>query len=275
MLPVFKPCELVTLIYSMWHSGFSEKRNPFTRCYHRGEEEACECLKQFGRTREEQTRTYYLWAQTVPLLMWRYFSLYNLTEFTQIVADMVPPLAVANLLRVKDWYHYFKGATVADLFAGACGWLMSFLYMPSHYTPRKWIAYDIDARRLQMCRFVGRELGVDVTVVRRDLSTPAKLNGAEVVVGSPPCREFTAAKTSAPRRADEGLRLVKSFLESAVAAEPALALMEEAPTAKDAYSAIARLVSSYGFSHELIPLRDYGAIQYRRVRLIAWRAARL
>jgi len=207
--------------------------------------------------------------------MWRYFSLYNLTEFTRIVADMVPPLAIANLLRLKDWYWYFRDAAVADLFAGACGWLMAFFYMPSHYTPRRWIAYDIDAKRLQMCQFVGRELGVDVTVVRRDLSVPVKLSNADVVVGSPPCQEFSAAKTTAPRRVDRGLQLVWSFLESVSMAEPALVLMEEAPTAKDAYSAVARLVSSYGFSHELIPLRDYGAIQYRRVRLIAWRAARL
>lgn len=271
MLPTFKPCGLVTIIHSIWHAGYSEKSNPFTRCYYKGDAEACKCLKQFGRTREEQARTYYLWAQTVPQPMWRYFSLYNLTEFTKAVADMVPPLAIANLLRVKDWYHYFKDATVADLFSGVCGWLMAFFFMPNHYTPRRWTAYDIDARRLQMCQFVGRELGVDVVAIRRDLSAPVRLHGVDVVVGSPPCQEFSAAKTTAPRRVDRGLQLVRSFLESTATSKPHFAVMEEAPTAKDAYNAVVQLASNYGFSYALIPLRDYGAIQHRRLRLIAWK----
>ncbi len=101
-----------TVIMSLWHGGFSATRNPFATCYYSypslgvSEEvrkKACEYLSRFGKTREEQTRNYYLWAQTVPRPLWRYFSHLPLTQFSEIVADMVPPLAIANLLAHTAW----------------------------------------------------------------------------------------------------------------------------------------------------------------------------
>jgi predicted alpha/beta hydrolase len=38
-----------------------------------------------------------------------------------------------------------------------------------------------------------------------------------------------------------------------------------------AYRLLAELVERHGFSHAFFDLRDFGAIQYRRRRLIAWR----
>jgi len=153
-----------TLADALWHGGFSAKRNPFAFCYYakrfqhfvsqEEEKRACEYLKQFGRTREEQARHYYLWAQTVPKPFWRYFSLLSLSDFGEIVADMVPPLAVANLLRHLDLYSYFRDAVVLDMFSGVCGWLMAFMFLPSHYLPRRWVAVDIDGKRLQICRLI-------------------------------------------------------------------------------------------------------------------------
>ena len=82
-----------TVIDSLWHGGFSASRNPFTMCYYahypslRVSEEvrdaACRYLIRFGRTREEQARNYYLWAQTVPRPLWRYFAHLPLTYFTE------------------------------------------------------------------------------------------------------------------------------------------------------------------------------------------------
>jgi hypothetical protein len=79
-----------TLLTSLWHGGFSASRNPFAMCYYShypslriSEEErkrACEYLKRFGRTREEQIRNYYLWTQTVPRPLWRYFAHLPLTH---------------------------------------------------------------------------------------------------------------------------------------------------------------------------------------------------
>jgi hypothetical protein len=125
-----------TLLMSLWHSGFSAKRNPFALCYYgkrysslgvsqEESERACEYLRQFGRTKEEQVRNYYLWAQTVPFPLWRYFSLLNLSDFGEVVADMVPPYAISQLLIRVDLYHHFKDAVVLDLFSGVCGWLMA------------------------------------------------------------------------------------------------------------------------------------------------------
>ncbi len=271
-----------TIITALWHGGFSASRNPFTLCYYAhypslrvSEEErtvACRYLERFGRTREEQTRNYYLWAQTVPRPLWRYFAHLPLTQFGEIVADMVPPLAVANLIRHLDMYHYFRDAVTLDLFAGVCGWLMAFMFLPSHYLPRRWVAVDIDSRRLQICRLISRDVGVDVEVVRRDLSRPYVRSGVDVVVGSPPCHEFSVATVSRQRRVEDGLALVRSYLESVRQINPQLAVMEEAASTSESPRLLARLLSQYGFRFSFFDLRDFGAIQYKRRRLIAWKA---
>lgn len=271
-----------TIICALWHGGFSARQNPFALCYHAerlgvdGElaRQACEYLRQFGRTREEQARAYYLWAQAVPLPFWRFFSHLPLGAFSEIVADMVPPYAVAQLLVRLDLYRHFRGAAVLDLFAGACGWLMALYFYPSHYWPRRWIAVDVDARRLQVCRLAGREMGVDVVTVRRDLSRPyAPPWPVDVVVGSPPCHEFAASTVSRRRRVGEGLALVRSYLDTVDAVGPRLAVMEEATSTAEAPALVGALVARRGFRYALFDLRRYGAIQFRRRRLVAWRAA--
>jgi predicted RNA methylase len=272
-----------TIIESTWHGGFSAPRNPFALCYYAhypslriSEEDrrkACEYLQQFGHTREEQVRAYYLWAQTVPRQFWRYFAHLPLTKFAEIVADMVPPYAVSQLLIRLDVYYYFKGAVVLDLYAGVCGWLMAFAYLADRYKPRRWIAVDIDARRLQICRIVSRDLGVDVQTVKRDLATPYVPHGrTDVVVGSPPCHEFSAATVSRRRRVEDGLALVRSYLESAQMIP--LAVMEEAATTSESPKLLAQLLAQYGFNYRMLDLRDYGAIQFRRRRLIAWKTSK-
>jgi site-specific DNA-cytosine methylase len=95
-------------------------------------------------------------------------------------------------------------------------------------------------------------------------------NGVDAVVGSPPCHEFSRAKTSSARRVDAGLALVKSYLESVKAINPAAAVMEEATTTTEGQRLVTQLVVRYGFRYGFYDLRDYGAIQYRRRRLIVW-----
>jgi len=244
---------------------------PVAESLQRGARRCLQVSAAFGRTREEQARAYYLWAQTVPRPLWRYFSLLSLSDFTEAVADMVPPYAISQLLVRLDLYHRFKGATVLDLFSGVCGWLMAFMFLPSHYAPRRWIAVDIDSKRLQMCRLISRDVGVDVVAVRRDLSRPYVRSDADVVVGSPPCHEFSAATVSRRQRIDDGLALVRSYLESVAKMRPQLALMEEAATTSESPRLLTDTLTQYGFSYAFFDLRDFGAIQYRRRRLIAWR----
>jgi predicted RNA methylase len=270
-----------TVMTSLWHGAYSRGRNPFALCYYSypslgvSEEvrkKACEYLSRFGRTREEQTRNYYLWAQTVPKPLWRYFSHLPLSYLADVaVADMMPPLAATQLLVRLDLYPYFRGANVLDLYAGVCGWLMAFMYLPSHYIPRQWIAVDIDPRRLQICKLIARDVGVDVVTIRRDLSRPYARGDVDVVVGSPPCHEFSRAKTSSVRRINAGLALVRSYLESVEAIDPVVAVMEEATTTTESQRLVTQLVAQYRFNYGFYDLRDYGAIQYRRRRLIAWR----
>lgn len=263
-----------TLIESSWHGGFTARsRNPFACCYfkHRCCYDGCEYLKHFGGSREEQVRNYYLWAQTVPLRFWRYFRQLPLTAMAEYVADMVPPLAMANLLRYLDLYVWFKGATVMDLFSGVCGWLMAFELIPEHYWPRKWNAIDIDARRLGVCKHVARELGVDIVTIRRDLLTgPPNVGSIDVIVGSPPCHEFTSAKVSSMRDVERGLALVRRFFE--IADKYGVpTVMEEATSAEGTSEMVAFIAQQHGFNVRRFVLRDFGAIQYRRERLIAWR----
>ena len=274
-----------TIVTSLWHGGFSANRNPFAMCYYArypslrvSEEErvaTCKYLEQFGRTREEQARNYYLWAQTVPRMFWRYFAPLPLTYFADVVADMVPPYAISQLLVRLDVYNYFKDATVLDLFSGVCGWLIAFAYLADHYKPRRWIAVDIDARRLQICKLVGKDLGVDVVVVRRDLSAPYAPRGdVDVVVGSPPCHECSVATVSRRRRVEDGLQLVRSYLESVKMITPALAVMEEAATTSESPRLLAQLLTQYDLSYRMLDLREFGAIQFRRRRLIAWKTSK-
>jgi len=274
-----------TIVASLWHGGFSASRNPFAMCYYAhypslrisedGRRKACEYLRQFGRTREEQVRTYYLWTQTVPRPFWRYFAHLPLTQFAEIVADMVPPYAVSQLLIRLDVYHYFKDATVLDLYAGVCGWLMAFAYLADRYKPRRWVAVDIDGRRLQVCRMISRDVGVDVETVKRDLNMPYVSHGrVDVVVGSPPCHEFSAATVSRAKRIDVGLQLVHSYLRSVELISPLLAVMEEATTTGESQKLVTSLVGQYGFSYSYYDLRDFGAIQNKRMRLIAWKISK-
>jgi hypothetical protein len=53
---------------------------------------------------------------------------------------------------------------------------------------------------------------------------------------------------------------------------PSLALMEESATTTEAKIVLTRLLAQYGFHYKFFSLRDFGAIQVNRRRLIAWRA---
>jgi site-specific DNA-cytosine methylase len=191
-----------TIIDALWRGSFSVSRKPFVMCYNVhhpslriSEEErkkTCEYLQRFGRTREEQVRTYYLWAQT-----------------------------------------------------------------------------------LQVCRMISRDVGVDVETVKRDLNMPYVSHGrVDVVVGSPPCHEFSVATVSRAKRIDVGLQLVHSYLRSVELINPALAVMEEATTTGESQKLVTSLVGQYGFSYSYYDLRDFGAIQYKRRRLIAWKISK-
>jgi len=107
--------------------------------------------------------------------------------------------------------------------------------------------------------------------VRRDLSRPYTPGGVDVVVGSPPCHEFSVATVSRRRRVEDGLALVRSYLEAVDVIKPRLAVMEEATTTSESPGMLASMLERHRFSYAFFELRDLGAIQYRRRRLIAWK----
>jgi len=272
-----KPVLPPTAIDSLYHGAFAARqRNPFACCYFKHyknvvcDYDGCEYLKQFGSDRKTQAYKYYFYIQTIPTDLWNFLMRFPLTVITEYIADMVPPFAIANLYRLFDLYYYFKGAVVLDLFSGICGWLMAFYFLPSHYLPRKWIAVDIEQRRLVICQEVAKRLGVDIVVQRRDLMQQYRPpNGVDIVIGSPPCHEFSSAKVSSQRKVDLGLSLVRRYFEIAKSVNYRLAVMEEATSSPGTDQKVADIAKQFGFRTFKILMRNAGAIQYRRERLIA------
>jgi predicted RNA methylase len=268
-----------TLIGSIWHAGFSvRRRNPFACCrypHFNGvycDYDACAYLQQFGRDEEERIKTYYAWAQTIPTELWPALFDLPLQRYADYVADAVPPYAVYNLLTVGlEVLHLFKDAVVLDLYSGICGWLMAFNYAPAHIYPRKWVAVDIDLQRLTVCRRVGKIMGVEVETIKRDLAAKWRPPRVDIVVGSPPCHEFTSAKKSAPRRLDQGLLHVRRFMELAEEAAPVFAIMEEAASMADARAALEGEVARMGWIYAWVKMVKWGAIQTNRERLMGYR----
>ena len=265
-----------TLIAGFWHGGFSaRRRNPFACCYFKHysstvcDYDACAYLKQFGETRERQARVFARWQQNIPLEFWPILDRLPLTVEIEYLADAMPVYAIKNYLTIKGYIYYFKGEEVLELFSGICTLLMAFAYLPSHFLPRRWIAVDIDQRRLNVCRAVGNKLGVDVTVIKRDIGA-SKIDypRTSVVSGSPPCHEFSTAKVSSLRNPEAGLFLVERYLQIVKTLKPRFAFFEEASSVKSTREDLERLLREYGWKFEWVVLREYGAIQFRRERLL-------
>ena len=67
------------------------------------------------------------------------------------------------------------------------------------------------------------------------------------------------------------MQLVRTYLESVAEIRPQLAVMEEAATTSESPKLLADMLTRYGFSYDFFDLRDFGAIQHRRRRLVAWK----
>lgn len=243
---------VVTTIAALHHSSFGGCRNPFHVCYYsyrskkQCDWDACSWLRQFGPSKDEQTYNYYLWSQTFPIDVWPIFKRLHKTAFVEYVADAVPPYGIWMYLVVHDIAYYFRDAMVLDLYSGVCGWLMAFFF--GRIKPRRWVAVDVDTRRLQICREIAHLLGVDIVTIRRDLSiSNVDVGNVDVVVGSPPCHEFSIAKVSNVRRVDDGLFLVRRYFEIVEQIKPQLAVFEEAASIKAEREKIMQLAKHYGF----------------------------
>lgn len=260
-----------TVIQAFWHAGFGGERNPFTCCYYPhfarcdDKEEACRYLQQFGKTREEQARNFYCWAQTIPWPVCETLKHLPLNTFAKYVANAVPPLAVANLLTATDGLDVlFKAKTLVDCCAGMGGWLLAICFYRRCSVKRVY-AIDIDPDVLSVYRRIGRLIGVEVVPIIRDVRQMERFPEADAIVGSPPCQQFSVARQSAPRKLSIGFSVVEAFLRLArKAGVPAV--MEEVY-----YKGMQTIASAHGFKSAVVSLRDYGAIQVKRDRFFAWR----
>jgi hypothetical protein len=68
---------------------------------------------------------------------------------------------------------------------------------------------------------------------------------------------------------------VRSYLESVEIISPRLAIMEEAASTSESPKLLAQLLSQRGFRYCFYDLKDFGAVQHRRRRLIAWKHGEL
>jgi len=254
----------VTVIASAWHAGYGSTRE-FAEWYRRVKppKDVVVCL--------------YLALQCFPT-DYPVYHISSLQRVTDIIADALPPCAVANFLlaprlggRLVDKLP--DSGVLVDFAAGIGGWALGLYYAlkavgrTAEYTV---YAYDIDAERLNIYkRAVEKYTGWRVVTRKVDLRVKMPDVVADVAVGSPPCEDLSIANNNYD--IEEGLELVVRYLDYVDATKPRVALFEETASLKNAKRALEELLRRRGWAYEVRCLSDYGVPQVCRPRILGWR----
>jgi site-specific DNA-cytosine methylase len=129
-----------------------------------------------------------LWMQTFPP-----FLLFKLpkNDLIDYLADAIPPFAVYHLFKENQ----VKGKTILDLFAGIGGWSIgAFLYFFPQ--PIYVEAIEIDARKVKVLNMIFKELKkyneeFEYNILNIDIRKYEPSKKFDIVVGSPPCEDYT------------------------------------------------------------------------------------
>ena len=115
----------------------------------------------------------------------------------------------------------------ADLFCGAGGFSEGFRQAGFHVTK----ALDVWAPAI----LTHEKDHPDTEAIRGDILTydPARIGKVDVLIGSPPCTEFSFANRGGSGDIEEGLRLVYRFLRFVYELEPRCWVMENVPRVLD------------------------------------------
>jgi len=129
-----------------------------------------------------------LWMQTFPP-----FLLYRLSknDLIDYLADAIPPFAVYHLFKENQ----VKGKTMLDLFAGIGGWSIgAFLYFFPQ--PLYVEAVEIDAGKTRVLNMIFKEMKkyneeFEYNILNVDIRKYEPSKKFDIVVGSPPCEDYT------------------------------------------------------------------------------------
>jgi len=129
-----------------------------------------------------------LWMQTFPP-----FLLFKLpkNDLIDYLADAIPPFAVYHLFKENQ----VKGKTMLDLFAGIGGWSIgAFLYFFPQ--PLYVEAVEIDARKVKVLNMIFKEMKkyneeFEYNILNVDIRKYEPPKKFDIVVGSPPCEDYT------------------------------------------------------------------------------------
>jgi len=148
------------------------------------------------------------------------------------------------------------GFTVVDLFCGGGGFSEGFRQAGFHIVH----AVDNDQRA---CETYKKNILANerTTVECRDILDlePSQLpDDVDVLIGSPPCTEFSSSKNGGDGDIEEGMRLVARFLYFVAELEPNYWLMENVPRLNQV-ERFQRWIETEAIPHSDIPWLDGGS----------------
>jgi len=204
-----------------------------------------------------------LWMQTFPP-----FLLYKLpkTRLIDYLADAVPPFVAYHLFKENQ----VKAKTLLDLFAGIGGWSVgAFLYFfpKSIYVE----AVEIDVKKVRVMEAIFKELKryngeFEYNILNIDIKRYESHKRFDVIVGSPPCEDYTPLNAFRDFRPYAGTyELTQEYLRVVNSLRPTYAFYENVYA-----EPLFNLLKKEGFEAKKIDFSQY--IPQHRRRLIALRS---
>jgi len=255
----------VTVIASGWHAGYGSTRE-FAEWYRR------------EKPPRDMVICLYLALQCFPT-DYPVYHTSSLQRVTDIIADALPPCGVAGFLlaprllggRLVD--RLPDRGVIVDFAAGIGGWALGIhqaLKAVGRTAEYVVYAYDVDPERLNIYRRgVEKYTGWRVVPRRADLRVKTPEEGADIVVGSPPCEDLSIANNN--YSIERGLELVVRYLDYVDSAKPRIALFEETASLKNARRVLEELLRKRGWAYEVKCLSEYGVPQVCRPRILGWK----
>ena len=164
-------------------------------------------------------------------------------------------------------YHYSRTTTwrVGDLFAGIGGWTTGFkMANYAKYTPYRTL-WAVD--NWEKAAKTHKANHPDIEMIVEDIRDidPGMLEPVDIIVGSPPCPNFSSAKQAQDKDIDAGMELVNAFFKIVNYMKPRFWAMENVKTFKRYIDFIKPQPEK--FMYFIMKGTDYGVPQ-RRERCI-------
>ena len=148
---------------------------------------------------------------------------------------------------------------VADLFSGCGCFSLGFDYLDDNFE----LVYALDNWKTACDSYKANFPYADVVCCDALEVKPQEVPNVDVIIGGPPCQEFSVANTKFRFSENPDLSLVNWFLEVVNRQNPKFWIMENVPLLRN-------YVSGGSYRKEIFRMKDYGVPQIRK-RLFAGR----